>query len=102
MDFKDAVLDRKLLDCVAVRPEKMNLKHFKYWRDRLEVLQDAYEVSDPALAAQRVLRDQKKEEHWVNPRVVMVVVGLILFFGLVQSIEGALQVYKAYHPTVHF
>jgi hypothetical protein len=24
---------------------------------------------------------------------------LTIFFGVVQSVEGALQVYKAYHPT---
>jgi hypothetical protein len=29
----------------------------------------------------------------------MVAIGLTLFFGLVQSIEGAVQVYKAYHPA---
>jgi hypothetical protein len=30
---------------------------------------------------------------------VALLVGLTVFFGLVQSIEGALQVYKAYHPS---
>jgi hypothetical protein len=29
----------------------------------------------------------------------VVVLVLTIFFGLVQSTEGALQVYKAYHPT---
>jgi predicted anti-sigma-YlaC factor YlaD len=47
----------------------------------------------------RALKDNKRGDRWLNSWVAMVAIGLTLFFGLVQSIEGAVQVYKAYHPA---
>jgi hypothetical protein len=77
----------------------MNLKHFNYWRERLEVLQDAYEVSDSARTVLKVLRDRKNGNSWLNSWAAIVAIAFTLFFGMVQSIEGAIQVYKAYHPA---
>jgi hypothetical protein len=97
--FKDTVLDRGLLDCEALKPEDMNLKYFNYWRDQLEVLQDAYEMSNPARVVWKALGDRGNGNNWLNSWAAIVAIIFTLFFGLVQSIEGAIQVYKAYHPT---
>ena len=46
----------------------------------------------------KALKDSKRGDHWLNSWTAIVAIGLTLFFRLVQSVEGAVQVYKAYHP----
>jgi hypothetical protein len=76
------------------------LEHFKFWRERLGALRDAVEEATPhSKALLKALSDRKQGDRWLNSWVALVAIGLTLFFGLVQSIEGAVQVYKAYHPT---
>jgi hypothetical protein len=75
------------------------LEHFTFWRERLSALKDAVEEATPhSRALLKVLSDRKQGDRWLNSWVALVAIGLTLFFGLVQSIEGAIQVYKAYHP----
>ena len=81
--FKDAILDLKLLYCGVVRHKDMNLKHLRYCRDRLEVLQDVYEVLNSACAALKVLRHQKSGNNRPNPQAAIVAIPFTLFFELV-------------------
>jgi hypothetical protein len=77
------------------RPE-----NFKFWHDRLESLKDAVEeATPPSKALLKALSDRKQGDRWLNSWVALVAIGLTLFFGLVQSIEGAIQVFKAYHSA---
>jgi hypothetical protein len=55
------------------------LDNYNFWRDRLGALKDG--------------------DRWLNSWVATIAIGLTLFFGLVQSVEGAVQVWKAYHPS---
>jgi hypothetical protein len=76
------------------------LEHFRFWRERLSALKDAVEEATPhSRALLKALSDRKQGDRWLNSWVALVAIGLTLFFGLVQSVEGAIQVYKAYHPT---
>jgi hypothetical protein len=76
------------------------LENFKFWHDRLESLKDAVdEATSPSKALLKALSDRKQGDRWLNSWVALVAIGLTLFFGLVQSIEGAIQVFKAYHPA---
>jgi hypothetical protein len=76
------------------------LEHFQYWRDRLEPLHEAVERRTPKREQLfRTLRNHKQGDSWITSWAAVVAIGLTLFFGLVQSIEGAVQVWKAYHPT---
>jgi hypothetical protein len=43
--------------------------------------------------------DRRNKVQWYTFWIAVLILCLTVFFGLVQSIEGALQVYKAYHPT---
>jgi hypothetical protein len=94
-------MDRGLLKCGHFKPghPSRRVEHYRFWRDRLEALRDAVEeATPPSKALLKALRDRKKGDRWLNSWVAIVAIGLTLFFGLVQSIEGAIQVYKAYHP----
>ncbi|KAF2794174.1 hypothetical protein K505DRAFT_242738 [Melanomma pulvis-pyrius CBS 109.77] len=95
--FAEAGLDRKLVECGDLKAEDRNLNHFNFWRDRIEVLKDAFEESSPTRATLKVLRDRKNGGNWLNSWAAIVAIALTLFFGLVQSIEGAIQVYQLYH-----
>jgi hypothetical protein len=65
----------------------------------LVLLKEAVEEAmPPSKALLKALRDSKKSDRWLNSWIAIVAIGLTLFFGLVQSVEGAIQVYKAYHP----
>ncbi|CAO2652016.1 Nn.00g002990.m01.CDS01 [Neocucurbitaria sp. VM-36] len=93
-------MDRGLLRCGHFRAghPSRRLERFQFWRDRLGMLREAVdEATPPSKALLRALRDRKKGDRWLNSWVAIVAIGLTLFFGLVQSIEGAIQVFKAYH-----
>jgi hypothetical protein len=71
-----------------------NIDAYQFWRDRLVRLKLVYDQAKP-----RTLRqwwnDRREGTQWY---ALWVAVGFTIFFGLVQSVEGALQVYKSYHP----
>lgn len=95
-------MDRGLFKCGHFRPghPSRRLEHFRYWRDRLGMLREAVdEATPPSRALLKALSDSKKGDRWFNSWVAIVAIGLTLFFGMVQSIEGAIQVFKAYHPV---
>lgn len=43
--------------------------------------------------------DRRSGVRWATFWVGFVVVMLTILFGLAQAVEGALQVYKSYHPS---
>jgi hypothetical protein len=76
------------------------LDNYNFWRDRLGALKDAFdEATPPSKALLKALSDRKQGDRWLNSWVATIAIGLTLFFGLVQSVEGAVQVWKAYHPS---
>jgi hypothetical protein len=94
-------MDRGLLKCGSFRAghSARRLERFNFWRDRLCMLIEAVDESTPpSQALLEALRNSKNGDRWFNSWMAVVAIGLTLFFGLVQSIEGAIQVYKAYHP----
>lgn len=95
-----STVDHGLLKCghFAAKHPSRRLEHFQFWRDKLGALAEGVdEVTPPAKALLKALKDRKKGDRWLNLWVAIVAIGLTLFFVLVQSIEGAIQVYKAYH-----
>ncbi|KAF2193018.1 hypothetical protein K469DRAFT_745423 [Zopfia rhizophila CBS 207.26] len=91
-------LDRKLIKCGQLRAEKRQFEGFKFWHDRLVILKQVFDQSRPATLSQW-WHDRRNVVQWYTFWVAISVLFLTIFFGLVQSIEGALQVYKSYHPT---
>jgi hypothetical protein len=76
------------------------LENYHFWHDRQGALKDAFdEATPPSKALLKALSDRKQGDRWLNSWVATIAIGLTLFFGLVQSVEGAVQVYKPYHPA---
>jgi hypothetical protein len=84
-----------VLKCSQLRDHYLQIDVYKYWHDRLVILKEAFDESQLSTVSQ-LWNDRRDSAKWYT---LWVAIGLTLFFGLVQSIEGAIQVYKAYHPS---
>ncbi|GFF97339.1 conserved hypothetical protein [Aspergillus lentulus] len=84
-------LDENILRCGKVDRQ---IRDYKYWHDRLMILKTEFDESRPSTIRQW-WNDRRDVGQWYS---LWVAISLTVLFGLVQSIEGALQVYKAYNP----
>jgi hypothetical protein len=91
-------LDSQLTKCGYLKTGKRQFENFKFWHDRLVILKQVFDESHPSTFKQW-WHDRRNGVQWYTFWVAIVILFLTIFFGLVQSIEGALQVYKAYHPS---
>ncbi|KAH7397461.1 hypothetical protein BKA66DRAFT_454396 [Pyrenochaeta sp. MPI-SDFR-AT-0127] len=92
------VVDKHLTYCTPLRLSERQIETYSFWHDRLILLKQAFDQSRPATLSQWWY-DRRNGVQWYTFWVAIVVLFLTTFFGMVQSIEGAMQVYKAYHPT---
>ena len=93
------IIDVTAIDCATLSPQHRQLQHFEFWHDRLLALKMAFDEANPKTVRQ-LWFDRRNPENWYNWWfAVVLVIALTLFFGVVQSIEGGIQVYKAYHPS---
>ncbi|KAL4906008.1 hypothetical protein BDW74DRAFT_177696 [Aspergillus multicolor] len=72
-------------------------RNFQYWGERLAILKNAYDASEPRTVRQW-WTDRRRRVQWATFWIAALVLILTVLFGIVQSVEGGLQVYKAYHP----
>lgn len=84
--------------CKTLPASERQIDHFHFWRDRLVILKQAYDEATPR-ALPQWWYDRRNGPQWYTFWTAIVVLVLTVFFGLIQSIEGAIQVYKAYHPS---
>ncbi|KAL2827739.1 hypothetical protein BDW59DRAFT_179017 [Aspergillus cavernicola] len=84
-------LDKNILSCGMVGRQ---IGSYRYWHDRLVMLKTEFDRTQPSTISQW-WNDRRDGRQWYP---LWVALSLTVLFGLVQSIEGALQVYKAYHP----
>ncbi len=89
--------DRDELDFGVLKcgPVQRRIEGYSFWHDRLVVLNEEFNEARPTTFVQW-WNDRRDGLQWY---AVWVAIGLTIFFGLVQSIEGAMQVYKAWHPS---
>ncbi|EUC41887.1 hypothetical protein COCMIDRAFT_105018 [Bipolaris oryzae ATCC 44560] len=98
-DKKNSVrLDSDLLNTTSLRLLDRKAEKFEYWRSELLTLKEIFDEPRPT-SIRRLWHDRRNKIQWATFWVAITILGLTIFFGLVQSIEGALQVEKAYHPV---
>lgn len=90
--------DVSLLDRELMMSTDRCAANFDYWRDELMSLKEKFDEPEPTSISQ-FWHDRRNRPQWYTFWIAVTVLCLTIFFGLVQSIEGALQVYKAYHPA---
>lgn len=91
------VLDTYMLEIGHLDADKRRIENFVYWRNRLVALKQVFDEARPS-TLQQWWNDRRNGIQWYTFWVAILVLVLTLFFGLIQSIEGALQVYKAFNP----
>lgn len=90
-------LDCEAIQCPRLRSEDRRIDTFYYWRERLCILKQLYDDAEPSTLTQWWF-DRRKGPQWYTFWVAVAVLILTIFFGIIQSIEGALQAYKAWYP----
>ena len=90
-------VDSTIIKCGRLMPKDRNIKRFKYWGHRLTLLKEVFDDSKPRTLSQRWY-DRRPNFQWYPFWTALLALSLTAFFGLVQSIEGAVQAYMALHP----
>ncbi|KAJ9130001.1 hypothetical protein NKR23_g12384 [Pleurostoma richardsiae] len=85
-------LDLRVLKSGSI---ERRLSKYTYWRDRLVDLKEEFDSSEPQTLSQWLYGGRRDAQWWA----VWIAVFFTVLFGLIQSIEGALQVYKAFVPS---
>ncbi|KAI0474843.1 hypothetical protein F4859DRAFT_80822 [Xylaria cf. heliscus] len=93
------LIDSRVVKGGNLRAEERQIERFRFWRDRLIILKQIYDDATPKTIRQW-WHDRRNGERWFTFWVAALVLMITIMLGLVQCIESALQVYKAYYPTV--
>jgi hypothetical protein len=93
--FKNHLLDHQILHCGPLTTDNRRIEHFKFWGDRLVTLKQVFDEARPRTLAQW-WHDRRNGVQWYTFWVAVAVLVLTVFFGLVQSLEGAMQVYASF------
>ncbi|KAI0414890.1 hypothetical protein F5X98DRAFT_235656 [Xylaria grammica] len=93
------LIDPRVALCGNLRAEDRQIEQFMFWRDRLIILKQVYDDATPR-TMQQWWHDRRNGERWFTFWVAVLVLVITITLGLIQCIESALQVYKAYYPTV--
>ncbi|KAK0649057.1 hypothetical protein B0T16DRAFT_427974 [Cercophora newfieldiana] len=88
-------LDGRVAQCGRLKTDNRRIDRFAFWRDRLVVLKQAFDEAQPKTIRQWWY-DSRNGVQWYTFWVAVLVLMLTVVFGLVQSIEGALQVYISF------
>lgn len=92
-------LDMEAIRCQHLQAEDRQIKKFRYWHDRLGILKQVFDEAEPKSILQW-WRDRRRPVQWYNFWLAIALIGgLTFFFGFVQSIEGGMQVWKAFNPS---
>jgi hypothetical protein len=85
-------LDPALFSCGSASRQ---IEEYQYWHDRLVILKEEFDSSSPT-SIWGLWNDRRTGIQWYALWLVLI---LTIFFGLIQSIEGGVQAYAAWHTT---
>ncbi|GAP83386.2 hypothetical protein SAMD00023353_0202620 [Rosellinia necatrix] len=88
-------LDPLLAECGSLKTHERRFENFGCWNDRLVILKQALDESRPRTLSQWWF-DRRNGVQWYTFWVAILVFLVTIFFGIIQSVEGALQVYLAW------
>lgn len=91
-------LDNRASASGHLTTEERQIENFCFWHDRLGILKQVFDEAEPSTIAQWWC-DRRRRVQWYTFWVAAIVLALTIVFGMVQSIEGGFQVYKAFYPS---
>ena len=90
-----AGFDQRIFQCGRLKTDDRQIEKFRFWHDRLVMLKQVYDDARPGNLAQ-LWNDRRNGVQWYTFWVAIVVFLLTFVFGLIQCIEGGMQVYVGY------
>ncbi|OAL05415.1 hypothetical protein IQ06DRAFT_312788 [Phaeosphaeriaceae sp. SRC1lsM3a] len=93
-----ASVDPQVVKCGWLKTDDRQIEKFKHWHDQLVVLKQVFDEATPRTMSQW-WHDRRNGVQWYTFWVAIVVLTLTLTFGLIQSVEGALQVYGTFRDV---
>lgn len=87
-------LDGKAGSYGCLNASARQIDKFYYWRDRLVVLKQTFDDSEPNTIASW-WHDDRKKVQWYTFWVAALILLLTIVFGLVQSVSGVVQAWAA-------
>ena len=91
---KSLCLDTRAGSYGPLNASARQIDKFHYWRDRLVVLKQAFDDSEPKTLASWWYDDRKKVQ-WYTFWIAALVLLLTIVFGLIQSASGVVQAWAA-------
>ncbi|EQL00722.1 FAD-binding, type 2 [Ophiocordyceps sinensis CO18] len=88
-------LDARVAQCRRLKTDDRQIDGFPFWRERLTLLKQVFDEAQPQSLV-NWWHDRRNGVQWYTFWVAVFVLVLTVFFGLVQSIEGALQTYASF------
>ncbi|KAL7810886.1 hypothetical protein V8C26DRAFT_422661 [Trichoderma gracile] len=85
-------IDPQLMRCDSIERYKLRFGDFNYWHDRLVILKQVLDESSPVTLSQRWY-DRRNCLRWYTFWIAIPLVAITVFFGVVHSVEAAVQIY---------
>jgi preprotein translocase subunit Sec61beta len=98
LEKEEIIIDPRLALCGTPHGEDRQIERFHFWRDRLVVLKQTYDDATPKTLGQW-WHDRRNGVVWYTFWVAILVLIVTTFLSVVQAVEGALQVYKAFEAS---
>jgi hypothetical protein len=93
-------IDHHVIECGHLKTDDRQIERFVFWHDRLVSLKQIFDEAHPRNLSQW-WHDRRNCVQWYTFWVALLVLLLTLLFGLIQCMEGAMQVYMAYLALPH-
>ena len=77
-----------------------DINEFHYFRDRLVILKQVFDATEPRTLSQWWLDDRKKVQ-WYTFWIAALVLVLTIVFGLIQSVTGIVQAWASVRSMSH-
>lgn len=87
---KERGLDSEAICNGHLKTSSRRLDKFKYWGDKLSILKQAFDDSEPKSVSQW-WHDDRRQVQWYTFWIATLVLLLTVFFGLVQSVAAVIQ-----------
>jgi hypothetical protein len=87
-------LDARAATCGHLNSIDRHTGSFKYWKDRIILLKEAFDESEPRSVG-HWWRDDRKKVQWWTFWIAAFVLLLTIIFGLIQSVTGVISAWAA-------
>jgi len=83
-------IDSRLSRCGTLQAEDRQIKDFKFWRDRLVILKQAYDEATPTSLTQ-IWHDKRNGVQWYTFWLVILIFIITAVFSVLQCVQGGFQ-----------